>query len=148
MTRPLLLLILAVLLAACSSANTGVPARPTAAVANCIATPESATAIAEGLTVQGGGTLRDAFAEELGFVSGFVVAAEIDGPGMEGDGEVGTWSVGELGGGPIVAANSIAQEFSDWGAAAAEGSSADQARDAVANSAEASAAEDCVRGVP
>jgi hypothetical protein len=63
---------------------------------------------------------------------------------MEGDGEIGTSAVGELGGGPSVAANAFAQEFSDWGAAATEDSPMDLARDAVADSAEAPAAEDCL----
>ncbi len=105
-----------------------------AATEMCIPTPESGALIAEGLTVQGGGTLRDAYAVPLapGLNFGFVVAAEIDGPGMEGDGEIGTWAVGELGGGPIFAVNTMAQEFSEWGAAASEGSPADVARDAVA----------------
>jgi hypothetical protein len=62
-----------------------------------------------------------------------VVAAEIDGEGMEGDGEIGTWVVGELGGGPIVAANNMAQEFSDWGSAAEDGSPADVADELLAS---------------
>jgi hypothetical protein len=134
-----------------TTATASATTAPTA-VANldCISTPESAAAIADGLTVGGGGTLRQAFAVPLSFESdlnlGFVVAAEIDGPGIEGDGEVGTWAVGELGGGPIFAANQLAQEFSEWGAAASEGSAADLARDAVANSDEAAAAEACARG--
>lgn len=95
---------------------------PTAAQAEheCIPTPEAAASIGDGLTVTGGGSLRDAVAVALPASSesgvGFVVAAEIDGPGMEGDGEVGTWAVGELAGGPTIAANTIAQEFSEWGA--------------------------------
>jgi hypothetical protein len=157
------------LLAACDRASVISPstdpgASPTATVAtasattaataaanlDCIATPESAAAIADGLTVPGGGTLREAFAVPLSFESdsnlGFVVAAEIDGPGIEGDGEVGTWAVGDLGGGPIFAANQLVQEFSEWGAAASEGSTVDLARDAVANSDEAAAAWACARG--
>ncbi len=120
-----------------------------AATSECQATPESAVAIGEGLTVSGGGTLRDAFAvplpagQEFGFLH--VVAAEIDGSGMEGDGEIGTWAVGELGGGPIFAVNAFAQEFSEWGADAAEGSPADVARDAVGATTEARTAEECVR---
>jgi len=166
MARRQLAPVLAVLLVACASADaSGTPASTDAAEpqsttpastqaatsnarADCIATPESGPAIAEGLTVQGGGTLRDAYAvalaPDLGF--GYVVAAEIDGQGMEGNGEIGTWAVGELGGGPIFAANTLAQEFSDWGAAANEGSPADLARDAVAASDEASAAEACAHG--
>lgn len=134
-------------LATPSSRPTATPL-PTATATACIAAPLAAAAIAKGLTVQGGGTLRNAFqvltAVEPGFF-GYVVAAEIDGPGMEGDGQVGTWAVGKLGS-PIFAVNALAQEFSDWGADAADGSAADVARDSIANSAEASTAEDCARG--
>jgi hypothetical protein len=115
---------------------------------DCVISPESTLAIVDGLTVPGGGRLRTACAVP---VTGsddfaFVVAAEIDGPGMEGDGEIGTWAVGVLGGGPIVAVNSTAREFSAWGSAVEEGSPMDVARDAIARSPQAQAAEDCASG--
>lgn len=115
---------------------------------DCAISPESTLAIVDGLTVQGGGKLRTSYAvPNTGSDDfGFVVAAEIDGPGMEGDGDIGTWAVGALGGGPIVAANSIAQEFSAWGSAVEEGSQMDVARDAIARSRQAQAAEDCASG--
>ena len=136
--RPLWL-ILAIPLAACTASD---------ATGECIATPESAASIAEGLTVTDG-TLRNAFAVPLrgGAQFGllFVVAAEIDGPGLEGDGDIGTWATGELGGGPIFAANAVAQEFSDWDAATEEGVAGfTWPRDAVATSDQASIAEACV----
>jgi hypothetical protein len=149
--RPLWL-ILAIPLAACAASDaTDDPpsqAATSSTAGECIATPESAASIAEGLTVSAG-TLRNAFAvplrggAEFGLL--FVVAAEIDGAGLEGNGEIGTWATGELGGGPIFAANAVAQEFSDWDAAAEEGvAGLTWPRDAVATSDQASMAEACV----
>ena len=136
--RPLWL-ILAIPIAACAASSTA---------GECIATPESAASIAEGLTIADG-TLRNAHAvplrggAEFGLL--FVVAAEVDGRGLEGDGEIGTWATGELGGRPIFAANAIAQEFSDWDAAAEEGVAGfTWPRDAVATSDQALTAEACV----
>jgi len=113
-----------------------------------VATPESATSIAEGLTVQGGGTLRDAYAVALpaSYDFEYVVAAEVDGAGLEGDGHIGTWATGPLGGGPIFAANAVAQEHSKWAAEANYGSPADLGRLLVADSAEAVIAEACAAG--
>jgi hypothetical protein len=75
-------------------------------------------AIASGLTVSGGGKLRNGFAvKSEDFSEVYFVSAEIDGPGMEGDGEVGTWATNSLepGGGLILAVGGLAHEFSDWG---------------------------------
>lgn len=104
-------------------------------------------AIEEGLTVSGGGELREGQvvpAEGLGSVA-YVVAAEIDGPGIDGDGDIGAWGVGDLkGGGPIYAANAVAREMSDWGSAAVEGSAADDFMNEIRDSAEADAAAACM----
>ena len=47
-----------------------------------------------------------------------------------GDNTVGTWATNslEVGEGLIIAADSIAREFSDWGEAAGEGSAAAEVR--------------------
>jgi hypothetical protein len=80
---------------------------------------------------------------------GYVVAAWIADGGLYGDdGGIGTWAVGELRGGPILALNATARELSERGAAAMEGSPADAVRDAVAQSEEAYAAEVCVDSAP
>ena len=79
--------------------------------------------IETGLTVSGGGTLRrPAFAVRSGdFERVWFVAAEIDGSGMEGGGQVGVWAtnrdpaVGASSPGLIFAADGLAREFSDWG---------------------------------
>jgi hypothetical protein len=57
------------------------------------------------------------------------VSAVIRGPGLGSD-TVGTWATNSLeaGEGLIIAADSIAREFSDWGEAAAEGSPAAEVR--------------------
>lgn len=96
--------------------------------------------IAEGLTVSGGGRLRDAKAIKSKQRSNvYYISAEIDGPGMWGNGEIGTWITNTLKpiefeyrtstalqsyrgnglphnnvGGIIMAAPGLAEEFSDW----------------------------------
>jgi hypothetical protein len=45
-----------------------------------------------------------------------MVAADIQGTGMEGDGEIGVWATNSLdGSGSIFAVDGLAKEFSDWG---------------------------------
>ena len=74
-------------------------------------------AIAQGLTVTGGGTLRNGYAVKSDdFSKVYMVAADIQGVGMEGDGEVGVWATNSLdGSGLILAVDGLAKEFSDWG---------------------------------
>jgi hypothetical protein len=74
-------------------------------------------AIAEGLTVTGGGTLRGGYAvKSTDFSKVYMVAADIQGTGMEGNGEVGVWATNSLdGAGLIFAVDGLAKEFSDWG---------------------------------
>ncbi len=84
-------------------------------------------AIAEGLTVQGGGSLRNGHAvksEDLKSV--YYVSADIQGAGLQGNADIGTWATNSLtpGDGLILAADAVAKEFSDWGAAAQPGSDA------------------------
>ena len=74
-------------------------------------------AIAEGLTVSGGGRLRNGYAvKSKDFSKVYMVAADIQGAGMEGNSEVGVWATNSLDiGGLIFAVDGFAQEFSDWG---------------------------------
>ena len=74
-------------------------------------------AIAEGLTVTGGGTLREGYAVKSNdFAKVYMVAADIQGTGMEGDNEIGVWATNSLdGAGLIFAVDGVAKEFSDWG---------------------------------
>ena len=74
-------------------------------------------AIQTGLTVEGGGKLRSAQAVKSGdFESVYFVSADIQGPGLEGAHDIGTWATNRLRvGGLIFAVDSVAKEFSDWG---------------------------------
>lgn len=85
-----------------------------------------------GLTTDGKGRLRnEAFAVRSDDYSKvWMVAAELDAPGLEGVGDIAVWGTNEdpsrrTSSGLIIRANSMAEEFSDWGAAAEEGSAAD-----------------------
>lgn len=81
--------------------------------------------IAEGLTVRGRGSLRDGYAvRSKDFQKVWFLAAEIDGPGLRGDGDIGLWatnappatnSYAEYAG-LMFSVDSVAKEFSDWGA--------------------------------
>lgn len=118
------------------------------AAAMCQPAPEAlVAAIEEGLTVDGGGALEKArvveVPEEKRNGEGwpvYIVGSTITGPGM--DGVVGTWATDEEAG-PIFALNTMAREFSDWGAAAQDGSAMAEIRDSLAGYDEASAVEDC-----
>jgi hypothetical protein len=74
-------------------------------------------AIAEGLTVTGGGTLRSGYAvKSKDFAEVYMVAADIQGVGTEGDSDIGVWATNSLdGAGLIFAVDGHAKEFSDWG---------------------------------
>lgn len=84
----------------------------------CLDVPQSIIdAIAEGLTVSGGGTLDHAKAvKSKDFSKVFFVAAVIHGEGM-GVGQIGVWATNhiEAADGLIYSVNAIANEFSDWG---------------------------------
>jgi hypothetical protein len=75
--------------------------------------------IESGLTVTGGGSLKNARAvRSQDFKRVYFVSAEIDGPGLEGSGDIGTWAKSgplRVGRGLILAVDSVANEFSDWG---------------------------------
>jgi hypothetical protein len=49
-------------------------------------------AIATGLTVQGGGTLRNAQAVKSNDKPVWFISADIDGPGMDEEDDIGTWA--------------------------------------------------------
>jgi hypothetical protein len=105
------------------------------AESDCLRVPRgTVAAIAEGLTTSGRGRLRSARAavadkdEDFRGVkmTVYLVSADIQAPGLEGDGDIATWAVtrsldvAELG--LILAVDSIAREFSTWGEAANPGS--------------------------
>jgi hypothetical protein len=76
------------------------------------------TAIASSLTVAGGATLRDAKAV-VGSPNDPLVAfvsAEVDGEGIAGDGEIGTWAlkIDDKGYGRVHAVGGSADALSHW----------------------------------
>jgi hypothetical protein len=125
----LLLVCAALLLAACGGTDAAegdnnreeslpATAAPTTVTGRCeLVSSAVLNAIAEGLTVTGGGTLRNGYAVKSDdFSKVYMVAADIQGTGMEGDGEIGVWATNSLdGAGLIFAVDSFAKEFSDWG---------------------------------
>ena len=93
------------------------PAAPTTVVGRCEKVSSALlNAIAEGLTVSGGGTLREGYAvKSKDFSEVYMVAADIQGTGMEGNGDIGVWATNSLdGSGLILAVDGLAKEFSDW----------------------------------
>jgi len=75
---------------------------------------EKLQAIESGLNYSGG-SLREGWAvKSKDFKSVYFIAAEMDGPGFEGDGDIGLWSSNSLDNGMIMSINHMAQEFSDW----------------------------------
>lgn len=72
--------------------------------------------ITEGLTVSGQGNLRNAMTVKQPD-DVWLLGADLDAPGLEGDGHFIAWTVGRERHGPILAANGRAEEFSDWGSA-------------------------------
>lgn len=84
----------------------------------CLPVPaEMVELIASGLIVNGGGMLRDAWAVASGaHKQMYFISAEIDGPGMEREGDIGTWASNRLEGrqGILMAVPATATEFSKW----------------------------------
>jgi hypothetical protein len=80
------------------------------------ASPALLSAISQGLTVQGGGTLQAGYTvKSADYEKVWMVAAEINGAGMDGVGDVGLWATNDLNGaGMIFAVDGMANEFSDW----------------------------------
>lgn len=91
-------------------------------------------AIGAGLQVDGGaGHLKRGSVVKSGdFSKVYIVAAEIDGPGLKGDGDVGVWATNSTtADGLILAVDSAAKEFSDWGDADKTEAAIDQSADGV-----------------
>jgi hypothetical protein len=127
--RPLLLLgvlCLMVIAGACGGGGSDAAAEPETLTVpeqesdRCLAVPRDLVeGIATGLTVNGGGTLRNAQAVKSNDLNdAYFISAEIDGPGLEGDGDIGTWAKSgplAVGGGLILSVDAVANEMSDWG---------------------------------
>jgi hypothetical protein len=93
--------------------------QPRSDVLRCTEPPDAlVTAIASSLTVAGGATLRDAKAVVGSANVPLVVfvSAEVDGKGIAGDGEIGTWTltIEEDGYGRVYAVGGSAGALSHW----------------------------------
>jgi len=75
------------------------------------------SAISDGLTIDGGGSLRNAQAVRSDdFESAYFVAADVQAAGLEGANDIGIWVTNDLAAPTsIYAVDEVAQEFSDWG---------------------------------
>jgi hypothetical protein len=102
------------------------PARPTASAPNtsepasrCVAVPPALLKRLErGLTVSGVGRLRRAKAvKSSDFIYLYMVAADIESPGLEGGDDIAVWSTNSLqSGAPIIfAVDGAARAYSQWG---------------------------------
>jgi hypothetical protein len=114
-----------------------------------------AKAIRSSLSIGGGGDVRRLRVVRLedppeaplnGYRKGvYAVAGEFTGPGM--DGTIGVWAAStdmvRTGGGLIIGADSVTREFSELGAAAADGSPAAEYAGEVAGSSEGETARKC-----
>jgi hypothetical protein len=101
-----------------SSGNGKRQATPTPTAACERASRELLDAIATGLDVGGGESrLRNGYAVRSGvFEKVYMVAADIQGSGMEGPDDIGVWATNSPEAeGVIYAVDAVAQEFSDWG---------------------------------
>ena len=85
----------------------------------CEAVPaHTVLAIEEGLTVNGGGSLRAArMVRSADFERVWFVAADLQGPGLNGPADIGVWATNNQGatGSSYFAVDGVAKEFSDWG---------------------------------
>ena len=86
----------------------------------CLDVPEAVREkIESALVMEGEGTIpRAAAARSPDHERWYYIAAEIDGPGLEGPGHVGVWSSNRLsreGTGMMFAVGEVANGFSDWG---------------------------------
>ena len=122
-------------------------------VAQCEAVDQGARdRIASGLTVEGaslefGAAVRlpSRFADPP-TVMRYVVAAELEGQGYEGAGDILVWLTSGITEDPeeVVAGNAAAEELSTWGDDISDGSAADRKRDAAMSTPDPRQAEGCV----
>ena len=76
--------------------------------------------IASDLQTNGEGSLRHAYAVRSNdFEKAWFLAADIQAPGIESEGDIGVWSVNAIDDSHpnIIAANAVAREFTTWGTA-------------------------------
>lgn len=119
------------------------------AAAECITVPaDLVRGIEEGLTTSGRGRLRNARAVMSDDPEGYLISADIQAAGLEGDDDIATWSRtgSDINSGLLFAVDSVARELSDWGADINEGSPAAELREAFRNSPAFEQSRDCAAG--
>ena len=90
-----------------------------AAVADCLGADSSLTTPLTNKLVVEGGQIRNAFLVESESAGVYYLSAEVDGAGLEEDGDIGTWvTASRFGSDPLYAVNDVAMEHSDWSDAA------------------------------
>jgi hypothetical protein len=113
----------------------------------CLKVPEEVVrGIETGLTTSGQGRLRNAWMVKSADPEGYLISADIQASGLEGDGDIATWSRtgSDINSGLIFAVDGVAREFSEWGAGANEGSPAADLRDAFRSSPAFEQSRECV----
>jgi len=151
MTRLLGALLIILIVAGCGG-TTDEPEAQAPEVVCSTPDPVVVSSIEQGLTMSGAGSLTGAksldvppeFQNSAGWPEIFV-AADIDGPGMEGSDEIAVWATSD-GYGPIWAIDEMAREFSDWGTGAQPGSEAREAQDLLRSSEAYDDVRDCADG--
>lgn len=101
------------------------------------ATSTLLSAIENGLTINGGGSLRNAqVVRSNDFENVYFVSADLEGPGLDADDDVATWATNSLdGSGPIFSVDAVASEMSDWGNSGATQAGLNMADDGARESA-------------
>jgi hypothetical protein len=108
--------ILTVLIASgCGGSTTSQPTSSPAASRCSPASPALVNAISTGL--QERLTLRNArVVRSSDFDQAYFIAADLDGPGLDGDADIATWVSNRSDGtGSVYSVGAVAAEFSDWG---------------------------------
>jgi hypothetical protein len=106
--------LLALIVAGCSNSGGG---GGTTSSNRCRVAPAAlVSAISSGLTITGGGSLRNAKAvKSTAFEKVWFVSANLEGSGLEGADDIATWATNDLAGaGSIFAVDAVANEFSEW----------------------------------
>ena len=106
-------------LAGCGGDDEEPTATPTttevAAVADCIGGDSSITTPLTNKLLVENGRIRKAFLVKSDSAGVYYFSAEVDGDGLEEDGDIGTWVTRSRGGGEaLYAVNDVAMEHSDW----------------------------------
>lgn len=133
----------AVVVGGCGREAGNPPVQGGGAASRCETAPAALVqAISTGLTITGGGSIRNAKAvKSAAFEKVWFVSADLEGSGLEGSDDIATWATNGLNGvGMIFAVGAVANEFSDWGDGGTAGAKLSLSDDG------AQASIDCAKG--